>query len=122
MTDTTDTKSWFGFTRELGNGVLGAGRGVYLATLGAISVAEEETRGMFDRLVERGERFEKKERLVSGATERVRRLGQSVEGTFQRTVAGTLHQAGIPSREEISKLTQRVEGLTRKVNRLKAAH
>jgi polyhydroxyalkanoate synthesis regulator phasin len=111
----------FGLTKDVCDGVKRIGRGLYLVTLGAYSVAEEETRGLFDRLVERGERFEKNERVVSGATERVKRLGKRLEETVQRTVSGTLQQAGIPSRDDIHKLTQRVEGLTRKVNQLNAA-
>jgi len=115
-------KSFIGYTRELGDGVRRTGRGVYLAALGVVSVAEEQTRGVFSRLVERGERFEKKEGTVIRTTsDRVRKLGRSVEDRVQRTVAGTLRTAGVPSRDEIHDLTRRVEQLTSKVDRLHAA-
>jgi polyhydroxyalkanoate synthesis regulator phasin len=98
-----------------------AGRSVYLAGLGVVAVAEEETRGVFDRLVTRGERFEKDDkRVVQFATGKAREVGRKVEDTVQNTFAATLKRAGVPSRKEISTLTRRVEQLTRKVDQLSA--
>jgi len=102
------------------------GRNVWLAGLGAYALAEEETRGAFDRLVSRGEKFEKDEKNVVGrtidnATGRVKEIGNKVEDTVQSTVTSVLHRAGIPSRDEIRLLIDRVDELNKKVEKLKAS-
>ena len=100
------------------------GRSMWLAGLGAISIAEEEARDAFQRLVDRGEKVEKDEEnpVVRGfdrAGDQVKEFGQKVEDTVQNTVANVLHRAGVPSRDEIRTLTDRVEELSRKVEGLR---
>jgi hypothetical protein len=46
--------------------------------------------------------------------------GFAVGDTFDEKVAGVVKKLGVPSREEITNLTQRVEELTTKVDQLKA--
>lgn len=110
--------------KKMGEDVAKMGRNVWLAGLGAYSLAEEETREAFDRLVSRGEKFEKDEknvvsRTIDKASDRVKDLGHKVEDTVQSTVTAVLHRAGIPSRDEIRTLIDRVEELNRKVEKLK---
>jgi len=110
--------------KKMGEDVAKVGRNVWLVGLGAYSLAEEETREAFDRLVSRGEKFEKDEknvvsRTIDKASDRVKDLGHKVEDTVQSTVTAVLHRAGIPSRDEIRTLIDRVEELNRKVEKLK---
>lgn len=102
------------------------GRNVWLAGLGAYALAEEEARGAFDRLVSRGEKFEKDEknvvsRTIDSATGRVKEMGHKIEDTVQSTVTAVLHRAGIPSRDEIRLLIDRVEELNKKVEKIKSS-
>ena len=110
-------------TKKFGDDVVNAGRNVWLAGLGAFSWAEEETRKTFDDLVDRGQKVEKNDKNVvtksiDEATTKAKELGTKVEDTVHDTVTTVLHRAGVPSRDEILTLTDRVEELTKKVEKL----
>ena len=103
---------------------------IWLAGLGAVAVAEEEGSKFFKTLVKKGEKFEDQrkkqvdevvdkvkdgvEDVREGVESRWSRLGDS----FDDKVGNTLERLGVPSREEIYKLTQRVEDLTKKLDSL----
>ncbi|MFQ5526233.1 MAG: phasin family protein [Thermoanaerobaculia bacterium] len=101
---------------------------IWLAGLGALSVAEEEGSKLFNSLVKKGETFEKrgKKRLekvqetVEDQVELARDKADKAFGKFGKgfdnRVAETLNKLGVPSRMEIQKLTRRVEQLTKKVD------
>ena len=116
-----------GNAKKLGNDVKQAGRSVWLVGLGALAAAEEETRGVVDRLKAKGEEVEKSEttvmrKLYDRATGEVKKVGTHVEDAVRCTVGSALHRAGVPSRDEIRELIDRVETLTAKVDSLGAAH
>lgn len=104
---------------------------IWLAGLGALSVAEDEGSKLFKRLVKEGEVFEKrsKDRIqevqdtVETKVEDVRDAAEStwdrIGSNFDERVASTLKRLGVPSRLEIQRLTKRVEELTKKVDALK---
>jgi len=109
--------------RKVGDDVAKLGRNVWLAGLGAYSLAEEEARSAFDKLVSRGEKVEKEEKGVVGKTfdraaDGARKFGTKVEDTVHDTVTTVLHRAGVPSRDEIRTLIDRVEELNKKVEKL----
>lgn len=107
---------------------------IWLAGLGALSVAEEEGSKLFNNLVKKGEGFEKRskkqiskvqnkvqnavedkvETVVGKADSAFDKIGRS----FDSRVADTLNKLGVPSRMEIQKLTKRIEQLTAKVDSL----
>lgn len=104
---------------------------IWLAGLGALSVAESEGTKLFNRLVKEGEGFEtrgkkelkKVQDKVEGKVDEAReaatstwdRLGEELDDR----VGAALKRLGVPSRHEIQRLTQRVEELTEKVDGLK---
>lgn len=99
-------------------------RRVWLAGLGALAAAGEEGSKMFTRLVERGREYESKGRTT--VNEQVNRATNAAENTwdnlgdrFDEMMTATLHRLGVPTREEIHTLTQRVEELNSKVEALK---
>lgn len=106
-------------------------RSVWLAGLGALSAAEEEGSKLFKSLVEKGENYEAKgkeaiddarqdvEDVVGKARGRAESSWDRVEDRLDESLSGTLRRFGVPTREEISTLTQRVEELTRLVEGLK---
>ncbi len=106
---------------------------IWLAGLGALAAAEEEGSKLFKNLVERGEGFEHKGRERYGdvkssvgdaaeqAKDRVESTWDKVEGRLDEAVTGALGRLGVPSRDEIATLTQRVEELTAVVEQLKPA-
>lgn len=106
---------------------------IWLAGLGALATAEEEGSKAFKNLVARGEAFESRGRerydetkdKVEDAAEQVKDRAESawdrVESKLDEAVSSALGRIGVPSRDEIATLTQRVEELTAVVEQLKPA-
>ena len=106
-------------------------RRIWLAGLGALRVAQEEGSKLFSNLVERGEQFEGRGREgFTQARENVNRAAEKARGTagqawqrfgegFDKQVAETLGRIGVPSRDEIARLSKRIEDLTRAVDELR---
>lgn len=100
---------------------------IWLAGLGALAKAEEEGTKVFHSLVEAGEQFEargkKRFKLVKGKMDEAREVAESqfekLGDTFDNKVASAVQRLGVPSRDEIQRLTKRVEELTAKVDKLK---
>jgi poly(hydroxyalkanoate) granule-associated protein len=106
---------------------------IWLAGLGALAVAGEEGKALFQTLVERGEEFEVRGRhevgkvagrvkgTVKDAKSNVGMLWERVQGGLDEQVATTLHRLGVPTRNEIATLTRRVEELTKMIDKSKKA-
>ncbi len=93
---------------------------IWLAGLGALAAAEEEGSKLFTRLVERGKGFESegKEQFAK-AKKKVEKVYEDVTESVDDKVTAALHRLGVPTREEIKRLTKKVEELTAKVEQLK---
>lgn len=104
---------------------------IWLAGLGALAAAEEEGSRLFSRLVERGRDVESKGKVeVDKVKAEVDKMKTKAEATFDTwgdklgerfddKLTATLHRLGVPTRDEIRNLTQRVEELNAKVEQLK---
>ena len=102
---------------------------IWLAGLGALAMAEQEGTKVFHNLVEAGEEFEargkKRFTLVKGKVQEAREVAEKEIGKLGETlddkVANAVQKLGVPSRDEIQRLTKRVEELTVKVDKIKPA-
>lgn len=106
---------------------------IWLAGLGALAAAQEEGTNVFRSLVEKGETYETRGREaldsvrgeVEGKVDQAKTEATTAVDKFEsridETVTGALRRFGVPTREEISTLTRRVEELTLQVERLNAA-
>jgi poly(hydroxyalkanoate) granule-associated protein len=106
------------------------GRDVWLAGLGALATVEEEGNKLYKRLVERGKEFEKERREeLKTASENVRKqrdeaLAQIEEASEETqsllidTVNTALERFGVPTRNEVDRLSKKVGKLSRQVDRL----
>jgi poly(hydroxyalkanoate) granule-associated protein len=102
---------------------------IWLAGLGALTSAEEGGTKLFNKLVEKGEAFEargkeqmaKVQKSVENAVGQAENSWEKLGDAFDDRVAAAINRLGVPSREEIITLTNRVEELTLKVDGLKAA-
>ena len=100
---------------------------IWLAGLGALAAAEEEGSKIFNTLVEKGEGYESrgKEELakvkdkVEGAFGKAEGSWEKLGDAFDDRVARAVKRLGVPSSDEITNLTKRVEELTLKVDQLK---
>ncbi|HLF31792.1 MAG TPA: phasin family protein [Xanthomonadales bacterium] len=137
--------------KDLAAPVVDSAREVWLAGLGAFSVAQQESgrifeqgSKLFDRLVAEGSKIEKKTRSgVEGAVDELRSEVESrVEGMkqqadavrkqasdnwdklekiFEDRVARALARMGIPGKDEVNDLADKVQKLTRQVAELDKA-
>jgi len=122
MSRPTECKGRF---RRLGHGLARAGRDTWLVGLGALAVAGDTARDTICRLKTRGESFRDSdgnvvERAVERAGGQARKLGGRIGDACRCRVDSALRRAGVPSREEIHTLVERVEQLTAKVDNLGA--
>jgi poly(hydroxyalkanoate) granule-associated protein len=93
---------------------------IWLAGLGALAMAEEEGSKLFSRLVDRGRDVEVKGKVeVDKVKSKAESAWEQVGGKVDEAVTAALHRLGVPTRDEIRRLTQRVEELTAKVEQLK---
>jgi poly(hydroxyalkanoate) granule-associated protein len=100
---------------------------IWLAGLGALAAAEDEGTKLFNRLVDRGKDFEAKGKVqVDKVKAEAEKVKAKAEETFEDWTAklderftALLQKVGVPTREEIHTLTQKVEELTAKLEQLK---
>ncbi len=100
-------------------------RNVWLAGVGALSMAEEEGGKMFETLVKKGAAYETKNRKrLETMVTNVKDMRGDVSAVFGKVVSPVnsamekaMHQLGVPTRKEIATLTKRVEELTKAVDR-----
>jgi poly(hydroxyalkanoate) granule-associated protein len=118
--------------------VVDSAREIWLAGLGAFSVAQSESakvleqgNKLFEKLVSEGVKLEKKTRNVAESTvgdikgEVESKVGavrkqavdnwDKLETIFENRVARVLGQLGVPTAEEVNKLSERVQTLATKV-------
>lgn len=97
-----------------------AGHTLWLAGLGAMKRVEEEGRGLFGNLVERGRKVEKRQfkvidRTLASTTRRVRDVSGRVQTRVEDGVRDALHRLGVATRDDLEALSGRLEALDRKV-------
>ncbi|MEM8929832.1 MAG: phasin family protein [Acidobacteriota bacterium] len=101
-------------------------RKAWLIGLGAVSSVDRQARDLFADLAARGEKLDGKPleldlmKPLNDANARVKAIGDKVETRFEEGVTRTLHRLGIPARDDVRQLADRVDQLTRKVEGLVA--
>jgi len=96
---------------------------IWLAGLGAFSKAQEEGSKLFETLVKEGQEVEARTKKVSGENVEEARAKTSgtwdkLEQVFEDRVSRALNQLGVPTRNDIQELADRVEELSRNVKEL----
>jgi poly(hydroxyalkanoate) granule-associated protein len=117
--------------KKLQDDLMESAHRIWLAGLGALATAEAEGSKVFSRLVERGKDVESrgkdaaadvKEQAKAKFEDVKNQTGNAWSGLGDKvdeTVTSALHRLGVPTREEIRNLTQKVEELNAKVEQLK---
>ena len=111
---------------DLQDNVKESAQKIWLAGLGAFTVAGEEGSKLFKTLVEKGEAFETQEdgpvegvkKSMGGAKERAEDLWTKFESSFNDRVGMALEKLGVPTKDEIRTLTDRVDSLMEAINKL----
>ncbi|MDJ0839509.1 MAG: phasin family protein [Acidobacteriota bacterium] len=99
---------------------------IWLAGLGALTVAGEEGQKMFNNLVEKGQEFEDRDhasveavkKTTGEAREKVGDLWSKFEESLNDKIGLALQKLGVPTKEEIGQLTERVDKLMEAINKL----
>jgi poly(hydroxyalkanoate) granule-associated protein len=96
---------------------------IWLAGLGALAAVGEEGQKLFETLVSRGEEMESRgKKGVAEAKVKLEQAKQAATGAWNQLenviddkVAAALNGVGVPTRDEIRSLSQRIADLTAKV-------
>jgi len=123
--------------KDLAQSVMDSSHRIWLAGLGAFSKAQQEGGKVFDALVREGNSIQKRtmrvtEDKVNEVTSTIGKFAgrfqhqangtwDKLEGVFEERVERALKRLGVPTANEITELTQRVEKLTASVNKLSGA-
>ena len=95
-------------------------RKVLLATLGAAVIAQEEVEALINKLVERGEIAEKDgKKLMHEMMDKRKSKTQEVEEEFNKNLKDVLERMNIPTKSDIDSLSQKIAGLSKKIDDLK---
>jgi poly(hydroxyalkanoate) granule-associated protein len=95
-------------------------RRVLLATIGAAAIAQEEIEALVNRLVERGEIAEKDgKKLVHEMMDKRKSKTTKVEEEISKNVESVLERMNIPSKDDVEALSQKIAGLSKKIDELK---
>jgi len=127
MDTTTQTGSTQGTEKNVQEELKDSVHRIWLAGLGALAAAEEEGGKIFTRLVDRGRDVESRGKVeVDKVKAEVDRMKTRAEGAFEtwgdkfdEKLTSTLNRLGVPTRDEIRNLTQKVEELNAKIEQLK---
>lgn len=104
---------------------------IWLAGLGAAAMASSQGAQLFSAMVDKGKEVEKTGAAAASlvkdaASDAAQTAAGSAEDVWKRfqglldaQVASALSRLGVPSRDEIAKLTRRVEELTKSIETLK---
>jgi len=103
-----------------GNPLVATARKVLLASIGAVAIAQEEIEEFVDHLVERGEVAERDgRRLVNDVIERRKNQVKEVEDDLEERIEDILVRLHVPTKADISSLSDKITALTKKVDTLK---
>ncbi len=109
--------------QKMGRDLAATGRNTWLAGLGLVAEADEQGRGLFDRLVERGRPLAEKQKVTfAEASDKVERsareLGKLVNDSVEYEVRGALGRFGLATRDDLKALERRLDNLSRELDDL----
>jgi len=95
-------------------------RRMFLATIGAAVIAQEEIEVLVNRLVERGEIAEKDgKKLINEMMAKRKSQTTDVGEEISKNVESVLSRMNIPSKADVDALGQKITGLSKKIDELK---
>jgi poly(hydroxyalkanoate) granule-associated protein len=95
-------------------------RRMFLATIGAAVIAQEEVETLVNKLVERGEIAEKDgKKLINEMMDKRKTKTADVTGEINKNVENVLTRMNIPTKADVEALGQKINALSKKVDDLK---
>jgi poly(hydroxyalkanoate) granule-associated protein len=114
--------------KQIQDDMMEAAQQIWLAGLGAVAMATSQGSQLFSAMVEEGRKVEKTGAAAAGlmkdsakdAAGSAEQAWQRFQGMMDSQVTGVLQRLGVPTRDEIARLTRKVEDLTASIEALKA--
>lgn len=105
------------------NPFLEAARNVFLASIGAVVVAQEEIEVVVNKLVERGELAEKEGRnlvkdVVEKRKQKAERARSGVSSELDNRIEEVIHRLNMPTKRDIDALSAKIAALSAKIDEL----
>jgi len=95
-------------------------RKVLLATIGAAALAQEEVEALLNRLVERGEIAEKDaKKLAQEMMEKRNKKTIQVQDEIGKNIESVMEKMNFSSKSDVEALSQKITGLSKKIDELK---
>ncbi len=95
-------------------------RKVLLATIGAAALAQEEVEALLNRLVERGEIAEKDaKKLAQEMMEKRNKKTIQVQDEIGKNIESVMEKMNFSSKSDVEALSQKINGLSKKIDELK---
>jgi len=95
-------------------------RRLFLASIGAAVIAQEELEALVNKLVERGELAEKDgKKLMGEMMDKRKTKTADVSGEISKNIEGVMSRMNIPTKADVDVLGQKINALSKKVDELK---
>ena len=95
-------------------------RRLFLASIGAAVIAQEELEALVNKLVERGELAEKDgKKLMGEMMDKRKTKTADVSGEINKNIEGVLSRMNIPTKADVDGLGQKINARSKKVDDLK---
>jgi poly(hydroxyalkanoate) granule-associated protein len=95
-------------------------RRLFLASIGAVVIAQEELEALVNKLVERGELAEKDgKKLMGEMMDKRKTKTADVSGEISKNIESVLSRMNIPTKADVDVLGQKINALSKKVDELK---
>ena len=109
--------------KETPTDVVESAQQIWMAGLGVLTLAQEEGGKLFNALVDAGKQMEK---VMPSPVDALRTAQDSAESYWQKVqhlidqqITAALHRFGVPTKDEIDRLTRRIEQLTASIEALR---
>jgi poly(hydroxyalkanoate) granule-associated protein len=101
-----------------------AARNVFLASIGAVALAQDELEELVEKLVERGELAERDGRkvvkdLLDSRKQKTERSRSEMGDDLERRIESVLHRLNVPTKRDVDELSRKLTILSEKVDDLK---
>ena len=97
-------------------------RKLFLASIGAAAIAQEEFEALVNKLIERGELAEKEgKKLLGEMKDKRKKKTAKAEGEFGKRVEDLMTSMNVPTKDDIDALSKKINDLSKKVDDLKKA-
>ena len=104
------------------NALLDLARKVMLASIGAVSLAQEEAEAFIHKLIERGEIAEKDGKtLLSDLREKRKKRFAETEAQLEQRITKLLERMNVPTKSDFQTLSEKITSLAQKVEDLTKA-